>query len=196
MPATRQTECIQVVEEHTAPINCIAVLNPKAASTPILLASVAADGTIKIWSFESSRLHLRQTIRPVPKFFPLALALACLDDDEDVFVLAAAGTRDIVQVFVADGRGGATPDFQLQATLTGHEGWIRSLDFVKETDDARSDLLLASASQDKYVRLWRFHQGKELPSLVANSDPSSGAFLPGKSPSNKAHWMRAAEKDC
>jgi len=72
--------------------------------------------------------------------------------------------------------------------LPGHEGWIRSLDFVHETNDTASDILLASASQDKYIRLWRFHKGSELPAMSsAANDPSLGAF--GKSLSNKPHYV-------
>ncbi|ROT39177.1 elongator complex protein [Sodiomyces alkalinus F11] len=187
--------CLQTANEHTSPINCISVLRPRDPSAPVLVASGAADATIKIWSLSSNQLQLLQTIKPNPKFLPLALALTALDNDEDVFVLAAAGTRDTIQIFLADAAGKATPEFALQATLTGHEGWIRSLDFTRESGDPQSDLLLASASQDKYIRLWRFHRGSVLPALAADADPSSGAYLPGKSPSNKAHKLHCAGKD-
>ncbi|KAF6841594.1 elongator protein 2 (WD domain-containing protein) [Colletotrichum plurivorum] len=194
-PKNSTAECIQTVHEHTAPVNCIAVLQSKNAPKQILLASGAADATIKIWQFASGELQLRQTIKTAPRYFPLCLALTALDEDEDVFVLAAAGTKTFVQVFVAAANE-PTLDFKLQATLSGHEGWIRSLDFTWEKSNAGSDLLLASASQDKYVRLWRLHLGKELPSLAAEgSDPSSGAYLPGRSPSNKAHRLQSASKD-
>ena len=80
--------------------------------------------------------------------------------------------------------------------MTGHEGWIRSLDFARESTEAGSDLLLASASQDKYIRIWRLHQGSELPALAAEgADPLSGAYLPGKSPSNKAHRFKVDGDD-
>ena len=39
------------------------------------------------------------------------------------------------------------------------------------------------------------HQGKELPAAAANQDPSFGAFLPGKSLSNKAHRFKAQGLD-
>ncbi|KAL0943939.1 elongator protein 2 (WD domain-containing protein) [Colletotrichum truncatum] len=194
-PKTNQGECIQTIQEHTAPINTIAILQSRSAPKKVLLASGAADATIKIWQFTSGQLQLRQTIKTAPRYFPLCLALTALDEAEDVFVLAAAGTKTFIQIFVsADGE--ETLDFKLQATLSGHEGWLRSLDFSWETSEPGSDLLLASASQDKYVRLWRLHQGKELPSLAAEgSDPSSGAYLPGRSPSNKAHRLQSGGKD-
>ncbi len=197
-------ECVQTLQEHTAAINCIATLyeqkiRRRGWSIATIFATGAADASIKLWAFDGREARVLQTINPRPKFFPLAMALSRLDENGEALVLAAAGTRDIVQIFVAGSM--TNPEFQLQATLTGHEGWIRSLDFTwekKEEDDdgADSDLLLASASQDKYIRLWRLHQGKELPSAVANgADPSLGAYLPGKSPSNKAHRLKASGKD-
>ncbi|KAH7363091.1 WD repeat domain-containing protein [Plectosphaerella cucumerina] len=195
-PDQQSAECLQVVENLTAPTNCIVVLRPRKASTPTLVASGAADASIHIWSLASGRLELVQSIKPAPVYIPLTLAITCLDEDEDVFVLAAAGTRNIIQVFVAESSSTSHLEFKLQATLSGHEGWIRSLDFTREKNTPGSDLLLASSSQDRYIRLWRLHQGKELPDLSTKSDPTSGTFLPGKSPSNKAHWLQAANKDC
>ncbi|WQF79767.1 Putative elongator complex protein [Colletotrichum destructivum] len=193
-PKTNQAECVQTIHDHMAPVNCIAILQSKRTSKQVLLASGAADATIKIWQLSGGQLQLRQTIKTSPRYFPLCLALTALDEAEDVFVLAAAGTKTFVQIFVAAAE--ETLDFKLQATLSGHEGWIRSLDFTWENTEPNSDLLLASASQDKYVRLWRLHLGKDLPSLAAEgSDPLSGAYLPGKSPSNKAHRLQSAGKD-
>ncbi|KAI0874191.1 WD40-repeat-containing domain protein [Hypoxylon argillaceum] len=200
-PGSDVVTCIQTLQEHTAAINCIATLyerGSKRSSSWTVFATGAADASVKIWAFDGKDARVLQTINPKPKFFPLALALSRLDTDGSALVLAIAGTRDVVQIFVA--KSLVAPEFQLQATLTGHEGWIRSLDFTWETkkDDGgvESDLLLASASQDKYIRLWRLHQGKELPAAVASgADPSLGAYLPGKSPSNKAHRLKAAGKD-
>ncbi|ORY71612.1 elongator protein 2 [Pseudomassariella vexata] len=188
--------CIQTIHEHTAAINCIATLRDRVQREPRIFATGAADASIKLWSFEAGEARLLQTIRTTPKFFPLCIALSNLNEAGDALVLAAAGTRDIVQVFVADSV--SAPKFELQATLSGHEGWLRSLDFIFERSGLQSDLILASASQDKYVRLWRFHQGEELPTAPTNgADPTmgAGAFLPGKSPSNKAHRLRVAGND-
>ncbi|KAJ3570280.1 hypothetical protein NPX13_g5784 [Xylaria arbuscula] len=203
-PDSGAIECIQTLQEHTAAVNCIATVYGRKggrtddSSTAALFATGAADATIRIWSFDGKEARVVQTINPKPKFFPLAIALSRLDEKSEALVLAVAGTRDIVQIFVAE--SSVNPEFKLQATLTGHEGWIRSLDFTWEKDNAAdgasSDLLLASASQDKNIRLWRLHQGKELPAAVANgADPSLGAYLPGKSPSNKAHRLKAGGKD-
>ncbi|KOS18639.1 Elongator complex protein 2 [Escovopsis weberi] len=188
-------EILQTSLDHTGPINCISALRVARDEQKWIVASGAADATIRIWAFESDQLRLLQTMHTAPKYFPLALSLSKLGVDDDVFVLASAGTRDTVQILTAAAND-ETIHFGLHATLSGHEGWVRSLSFTKETSSPESDVLLASASQDKYVRIWRIHQGRELPALAAEgSDPSSDAFLPGKSPSNKAHWLKAAGND-
>lgn len=177
--------CVKTVTGHTNPITKIATLPGSD-----IFASGSSDGSVKIWKlvhdddFASIDVELLQTILLRPKYFPLILALGQLDADS--MVLAVAGTRPTIQIFVS-----RDTQFQLSATLTGHEGWIRALDFTRETSDLSSDLLLASASQDKYVRLWRFHRGNELPvASSALNDPALGGLV--KSLSNKAHWIESA----
>ncbi|WAO93877.1 Elongator complex protein 2 [Fusarium falciforme] len=185
---------IQTSSEHAGAINCITVLRVEGSQRWVI-ATGSADASIKIWNFENDQLVLLQTIKTAPKYFPLCLSLSHVDQDGDVLVLASAGTRDIVQILTAEAKAEQIK-FEVQATLTGHEGWIRSLSFAKETSAPESDLLLASASQDKYIRIWRIHQGKELPAMAASgSNPSSDAYLPGKSPSNKAHRLKSAGRD-
>ncbi|KAF2123184.1 RNA polymeras-like protein II Elongator subunit [Lophiotrema nucula] len=155
-----------------------------------VFATGASDGTVKIWKlvhdqdFASLEAELLQTITLSPKYFPMTISLATLD--ETSIVLAVGGTKSTIQIFISK-----DTQFELAATLTGHEGWIRALDFTRETTKEGSDLLLASASQDKYIRLWRVHRGEELPAISnALSDPALGVL--GKSLSNKAHRIKSA----
>ncbi|KAH8724145.1 RNA polymerase-like protein II Elongator subunit [Phaeosphaeriaceae sp. PMI808] len=176
-------ECLKTISEHSNSITKIATLPGSD-----VFATGASDGTVKIWKlvhdadYSSIDVLLSQTITLSPKYFPLNLALAQLD--ESSIVLAVAGTRSIIQVFVS-----RDTQWHLSATLTGHEGWIRALGFTRETlNDDSSDLLLASASQDKYIRLWRIHHGDKLPAASsALEDPALGGLI--KSLSNKAHWV-------
>ncbi|KAF1962076.1 WD40 repeat-like protein [Byssothecium circinans] len=183
--AESQFESIKTLTEHKGSITRIATL---AHSN--LFATGASDGTVKIWNmvhdsgFASIDVEPVQTIPLTPRYFPLAIALATLDESSTV--LAVAGTSNSIHIFVSK-----DDQFQLAATLTGHEGWIRALDFTRETPDENSDLLLASASQDKYIRLWRLHRGEELPAVSsALNDPTLG--LLGRSLSNKAHRFASA----
>lgn len=169
---------------HSSSINCLAV----SLDTP-LFASGSADASIKLWepvsTNEVGHFKILQTIQTKPRFFPLALALHGLGPSGDL-VLAVAGTRGFVQVYVAK-RG---ESFFLQATLTGHEGWVRSLAFKKQGDNLNDDILLASASQDKYIRLWRIQKGREAADHVEFKQ--SALESAERSLSNKAHRLKAS----
>lgn len=170
-----------ILKEHRKSINAIAVLSDQN-----IFASSSAEPDVKIWRIEHGqndqdvKVSLTQTLSLTPRYFPLTLALAQLPLTNEP-ILAVAGSKTFVQLYVSQ-KG----TFEHAATLTGHEGWIRSLDFIQEGSDNTSDLLLASASQDKYIRLWRVRQGETLPTTSdALSDPSLGSI--GRSLSNKAH---------
>ncbi|EAQ85907.1 hypothetical protein CHGG_07160 [Chaetomium globosum CBS 148.51] len=155
---TGAASCVQTIQEHSEPINCIAALKSPASGDVAkqIFATGAADATVKIWVFEAGQITLLQTIKTTRKYMPLTLALSALEEGNGL-VLAVAGTTNAVQIFTAsaaDGNPGV--EFTLQATLPGHENWIRSLDFIREKPEKGSDILLASASQDKYIRLWLF----------------------------------------
>ena len=183
---SEQYSCTQTLSDHQSSINCIGV----SSWSSNIFVSGSADATIKVWSLDDQNVAtLKQSIQINPRFFPLALALSPLAGAPESYLLAAAGTKDIIQLYVLDPQKAQA--FKLQATLSGHEGWIRSLEFTKENFAPGSDLILASASQDKYIRLWRIRQGKELPAAAASADPSLGAFMPGKSLSNRAHRLTA-----
>ncbi|CAK7210915.1 Elongator subunit elp2 [Sporothrix bragantina] len=225
-------EPLQIVADaHSAPINCIAAARQSVgnSSSRTLFATGAADYTIKIWALEQTSLVLLQTIRTTPRFFPLCLALVALpsstgEEKASSWLLAAAGTNNRIQIFTGietasreaesttqTTKSGAVT-FEVQATLKGHEDWIRSLDFGWESKSfsSSSDLLLASASQDKYVRLWRIHRGSSAPAPTASATAAAAAIgeadttldlssttatstTTGNAPSNKAHRLQAGE---
>ncbi|KAF2216593.1 hypothetical protein CERZMDRAFT_33254 [Cercospora zeae-maydis SCOH1-5] len=171
---------VRCLTEHTASINAIA-----AAPQLGLLATGAADGTVKIYHIEGATVKLIQSISLKPRYFPLCLALTAFETGGAV--LAVAGTASHVQLyFQTDGAHG---EFELHATLTGHEGWIRSLDFTYEHSTPGSDILLASASQDKYARLWRFRRGNNTGSVTVNEASELVPAAEKTSLSNKAHTV-------
>ncbi|KAI4264221.1 MAG: hypothetical protein L6R42_000656 [Xanthoria sp. 1 TBL-2021] len=142
---------VGVLQGHAASVNCLDVVPGRQ-----VLASGAADATIKIWHLDFKEhqwnTSLLQTIQTSPRFLPLTLCFSAAKGDD--FLLAAAGTKGAIHVYASK----SSRDLTHQATLTGHEGWIRSLAITTEDAQPNSDLLLASASQDKYIRLWRCRQ--------------------------------------
>ncbi|KAK0626870.1 WD40-repeat-containing domain protein [Immersiella caudata] len=195
---TRTASCIHSLDAHTAPINCIAILRGQEAAgddRKRFFATGAADATVKVWSLSSTgETTLVQTIKTTKGYFPLTVAMSPLGDAGQATIMAVAGTASNVQIFTATLEEG-NPEFTLQATLSGHENWVRSLDFVREkADTPKSDLLLASASQDKYIRLWRIHHGTAPSALgAAGVDMAANALMPG----NKIHKLNTGgEKHC
>lgn len=168
---------IHCLAEHTASVNVLSVL-PGAE----LFVSGSADGTLRIWDTARDEARLVQTIPLKPRYLPLTCALIELNDDG--VVLAAAGTSTSVQLYF---RGKGAQTFDLQATLTGHEGWIRSLDFIR---DRNGDILLSSACQDKFIRLWRIQSKPTTASI--GLDPAAAVVSPIVSLSNKAHQVGSA----
>ncbi|KAK8100923.1 hypothetical protein PG999_011297 [Apiospora kogelbergensis] len=185
---------------HSDTVKAVKFLPKSCADSESYLITGGDDQTLKIWKFGAGPVECVQSVKEhagaincIAIFFPLCVALSHLNEAGDGLVLAAAGTKTFVQIFVAS--SATEPAFEAQATLSGHEGWVRSLDFVFENSAASKDLVLASASQDKYVRLWRFHQGQELPPATTGAnDPTMGLSLPG-TPSNKAHQLKAGGLD-
>lgn len=175
--ADRSYEQSQCLDDHKSSLNVISS-SPDGST----FTTASADGIVLVWSLREGQAKLMQSISLKPRYVPLASAICVLSDG--VIALAVAGTTSTIQVFV---RANADQGFELQAALTGHEGWIRSLDFVREGDDEASDLLLASGSQDKYIRLWRFRREPQA------SLPGSEGSLARKSLSNRAHLVGAAD---
>lgn len=66
---------------------------------------------------------------------------------KECLILACAMDNFTIDLYIEDSQ------FSRCLTLKGHEDWVRGLDF---TYDEKGDLLLASTSQDYYIRLWRF----------------------------------------
>jgi elongator complex protein 2 len=101
---------VQVLDDHTAPINCIATYRCPTPGRPAIVVTGGADATIKIWTLMDGVLHLSQSTKTEPKYFPLCIAIDALDSDDaagERLVLAAAGTRDIVQIFTAEAAAAA-----------------------------------------------------------------------------------------
>lgn len=169
-----------------------------------IFASGAADGTVKVWKiiWEETKVQcqLLQSILLKPRYFPLAVALKQLSNTGKTstskgIVLAVGGTRSTIQIFVAQDE--SEPNFELSATLMGHQSWIRSLAFTPDGfaiggDTPQSqDFFLASASQDKYIRLWKIHPGDITPAAQNSLEEKILGGTVEPTLTNKAHRFEA-----
>ena len=138
------------VKGHNGAVNVIAFLHGSS-----VFATGGADCVIRFWKLEDDAIVPLHEISLKPRYIPLALVLGTFPgkNESDSFFAAVGGTRASAQVFTID-HPHTEPRHELQATLSGHEGWIRSLSLLTLKDE----FLLASASHDKYVRIWRVQQ--------------------------------------
>lgn len=192
-------------------------LNPKLADDWVLLSRLKAhdgaintiatspgsqqfvtggsDSTIKLWTYpaegqETASLH---TITLKPRFIPLSIAMDGFvgQDETNSMFIAIGGTRNSMQIYTLSNMNTDKITHSLQATISGHESWITSLSLkgVQEKGQGLDDdLWLASASQDKSVRLWR----------ISNNDngsfdhPEKDEISSQESLSAKVYTIRAA----
>eukprot|EP00761_Pharyngomonas_kirbyi_P001902 gb/GECH01001906.1/.p1 GENE.gb/GECH01001906.1/~~gb/GECH01001906.1/.p1 ORF type:complete len:809 (+),score=191.80 gb/GECH01001906.1/:1-2427(+) len=132
---------------HTNSVTNLATLALESGET--LIASASADSTVRLWRRESSSQSSWEQIqtidfgtRPVE-----TLAFTCLPNSQ-IPCLAAGGLDRKVHIFARKGK-----EFESVVRLEGHQDWIRDLAFTTCDDGS---VLLASASQDVRVRLWKF----------------------------------------
>jgi elongator complex protein 2 len=82
---------------------------------------------------------------------PVSVALSKLSSAGGDLVLAVGGDDAKIRLYTKVAAAGSK--FELSCTLSGHDDWIRALSFA--TMDAAAGLLLASGSQDSYIRIWK-----------------------------------------
>lgn len=137
------------VDAHIGTVNVIASLGRGS-----IFATGGADAKVKLWRVNQENVEALAEVSLKPRFIPLALTISPFSEEPspDNAFLVVGGTRNDIQVYSV-GRLTSKPWVVLSASLTGHEAWIRSLALAPTPDGG---FLLASASQDKYVRIWRF----------------------------------------
>lgn len=132
---------------HESGVNAVEGL--QRSNDDWLLATAAADCTIKVWTYNESKddkPQCKQTIL-LRTGYCFTLRLSLLPKSEQI-LLAFAADDESIALWAEHLEN---DNFQPVHKLLGHEDWVRGLDFVQEGDD----LLLASSSQDHFLRLWR-----------------------------------------
>ncbi|KAI8071807.1 WD40-repeat-containing domain protein [Gongronella butleri] len=134
-----------------------------------LIATGSADGKIRLWEravLDEAKDHVEcvHTFDCGNKY-PMALAMACLPGTFTP-VLASGHTDKVINIYVYQQD---SKTYEKVYALQGHDNWVRSLafttytgasDLTNKTHTLRTgDLILASASQDKYIRIWKISPG-------------------------------------
>ena len=141
---------------HDGSVNAIAVA---ASSTRFVTGG--ADAKVRLWVVDDGSASCVLTLKLTPRYIPLSLVLGQFDANsfQDDWFLVVGGTRNTIQIYTLTSLKDQ-PHQELQATLSGHEGWIRALSLWTPSSSHQSagagEMLLASCSNDKYIRIWRF----------------------------------------
>lgn len=126
------------VTEEGASITCMSVYDDQFFVTGNSL------GQVSVYKLEEGVPKLHQEFKVKHNFYPLTL---CLHKIGSEYLLLVGGTSSTLFVYTF----GDSSEIELVASMVGHEDWIKALAIVKEGQD----YLLASGSQDRYIRLWR-----------------------------------------
>ncbi|GAA6000085.1 hypothetical protein JCM10207_006046 [Rhodosporidiobolus poonsookiae] len=188
----RETEgkwsTLAVLSGHTGSVASVAALElpeESGAAGKLLVFTGGSDSVIQVWEVSlDGAAELKQKIDLKGKI-PLEIALSYLPSSSSL-VLAVGATEARIQLYSSP--SASNPSFRKSLSLEGHTDWIRCLSFITPVpasdpsastssssyDVAPGEVLLASGSQDNYIRLWRF---STVPSSdnAAPSAPSASA---------------------
>jgi len=148
-------EATAVLKDHTSSVSNLTAITVGEKS---FLVSCSSTGAVIVHGRETagSEWTLLQRIPFKPKSIVQSSSLVSTTGPGGCsFVILALGSVDTKVHLYASPLSGAVSEVQFApvAHLEGHENWVRDVSFCS-TDEG--DLMLASASQDGNIRLWRF----------------------------------------
>ncbi|EAT43673.1 AAEL004896-PA [Aedes aegypti] len=138
-----------ILEGHTKGVTQVEAFYLKDDN--LLVATGSADSTVKLWKRNGEEFACFQTIN-LKTGYCFALKFFQLPGSGSV-MLACAMDNDLIDLYARVGE-----EYILVERLKGHTDWVRGLDCVREGED----VLLASASQDSFIRLWRISQRERM----------------------------------
>lgn len=147
---------IQTLVEEDVSITCISVFDEHYFVTG------NTRGEVTVYKIEDTRISLAYRYKVKFNFFALTL---CLQKIDTAYLLLIGGTGTSLFVYTFTPTEGP----KLQASVPGHEDWIKALAIAKDGED----YLLASGAQDRYIRLWRL----KLNDNIDNSDEDENKLV-------------------
>ncbi|KAL3674132.1 hypothetical protein V7S43_000078 [Phytophthora oleae] len=143
-------------EEHKLPEVAVAAVAIAKTCSRTLYVATFSDGTLVVFGgckgeepLLLSRLDLG--VKSIMETVDVTVVYSKGGKEESV-LLAAGGVDDKVHLFEV---AGGNDEVAKVLELEGHKGWIRSLQFSSQRAKVGEELILASASQDQRIRLWK-----------------------------------------
>ncbi|KAK3108608.1 hypothetical protein FSP39_011810 [Pinctada imbricata] len=148
---------VAVLSGHTGPINALDAYSlssdittetdKEKRLTVSYVVTASSDSSLNIWMQKNDQEYsLKQTLT-FGTGFVLDVAITVFPSI-NVPLIACGCDDHKVHLFVLN----EGQEFKKVMTLQGHEDWVRAVDF---TVDDKGDILLASAGQDYFIRIWR-----------------------------------------
>ncbi|QRV90853.1 elongator complex protein 2 [Ceratobasidium sp. AG-Ba] len=184
-------------QAHKEPISALAISGD-------LILTGSSDGTLKSWHYSQSdvgedQITERQVI-DLKRRYPLDIAITVLPNSASI--IAVGTTSRVIDIYVC----GNDRIINLALSLEGHEDWIRSLAFSPVSPD--NAIVLASGSQDSYIRLWTVKPSVPKAVDATSTDPTDdlldaferslnevGSDEPGRQLSTREHIFSARGPD-
>ncbi|KAJ2838609.1 Elongator subunit elp2 [Coemansia sp. 'formosensis'] len=169
-------ECKAVLSGHKNSV--ISTASVELEDGLIIVVTASTDGTLRVFEISGDDSVCVQTV-DVGSRNAIDLTMAVLPGCGAV-VLATGNTDNCVHLYTRTRTAGEK--FLKTLKLAGHEDWVTAVTFLRYTDsDAgrgnstiahwqAGDMILASASEDKYVRLWRISQETVPQTVDANQN--------------------------
>ncbi|KAG1693459.1 hypothetical protein DVH05_023543 [Phytophthora capsici] len=167
-------------EEHTLPDVAVAAVAIAKTSRRALYVASFSNGTLAIFGAckEEEPLLLSRLDLGVKSIMEAmdVTVVNSKEDEKEIVLLAAGGVNGKVHLFEVMG---ANEMITKVLELEGHKGWIRSLQFNSQRVEFGEGVILASASQDQRIRLWKVTPRSRVAEGVSTGEVKEGFLAHG-----------------
>ena len=158
------------VQDHSSSVSLVKSLKIKDGFVFVTGSDDGACHLYKINADFSMLQKMDQSIRFGGRKFATSIGISHLPTQSDSLILLAMACTDC-KIYFYWARADAG-EFHQSLVLPGHENWIRDMNFMKVMSNNGNDwsLLMSSASQDSYIRVWKICPISEA-ELMEESNP-------------------------